>query len=84
MIFQLFDFGPLSAKLQKYADLEGLIPSWGDHWQDFHWSRSTHRQFADQANGEECWQQFVKGATSATDQALEDFEDLHQCRDHHH
>jgi hypothetical protein len=81
MIFQLFDFGPLSAKLQQYADLQGLIPSLGDRWQDFHWSRSIHRLFSDQVNGEEYWQQFIRQAMSATDNALEMFEELHESRD---
>lgn len=82
MIFQLLDFGPLSARLQQYADLEGWIPSRGDRWQDFHWSRSLYRLFADRTNGEQMWQQFLEGASAATRCTLEAFEELHDVPSH--
>jgi hypothetical protein len=82
MIFQLLDFGPLSAKVQKYADLDGSIPTRGDRWQDFHWSRSIHRLFADQRTGEQSWQRFIQDASVATQGAIDKFEELQDTPPH--
>ncbi len=35
MAFHIHTFGAMSAKLQSYADEEGLVPETGDRWQDF-------------------------------------------------
>ncbi len=84
MIFRLLDFGPLSGIVQKYADLNGAIPSPGDRWQDFHWARSIAHSFSDQTQGEHLWQQFLNEATAETQHALEVFDKLHDIPSSHH
>ncbi len=87
MAFSLLDLGPLSAAMQEYADLDGLVPERGDRWQEFHWAHQTTKRFSDTEAGEQCWQDFVSKAVTGTHRAIDALDDLQDwgCgRSHHH
>ncbi|GAB4238454.1 MAG: hypothetical protein Kow0049_25160 [Stanieria sp.] len=75
MSFHLFNVGPLTAILQKYADSQGFVPEPGDAWQDFQWSQSQKKAFAHRVKGSESWHNFLMNVSAKTlkaEQALTD------------
>jgi hypothetical protein len=76
MAFNLSDFGSLSASLQEFADQDGWIPSVADSWQEFRWSHQLQRSFANKADGERNWNDFLKRANTAIEDAQRRLEDL--------
>jgi hypothetical protein len=77
MAFHIFDLGPLSGQVQKYADLDGLIPEVGSDWREFHWSHNEIQLLTDKEQGAEVWKTFIREASIATGAALEALEALH-------
>jgi hypothetical protein len=75
-MFHLIDLEACSAKVQAYADLEGLVPASGDRWQDFQWSHRLIHAFADRTDGDQYWHDFLIHAEAETTHALHDLEDL--------
>lgn len=71
MAFDIFDLGPIGAKLQEYADRDGRIPEAGDDWQDFNWPRSLAERFGDRQTGQERWQAFLELARTETSIAIQ-------------
>lgn len=85
MSFQMLNFGPVSASLQEYADLDGLVPELGDDWHSFHWCRRTTDLFTNQEVGEQCWHDFLVKAIATTQQAaiaLQALQEWRQRRSH--
>ncbi|WP_199248122.1 hypothetical protein [[Phormidium] sp. ETS-05] len=76
MSFYIFDFGPVSSKLQEYADSNGKIPEAGDDWEDFDWPHNLARSFADKDNGPQLWQEFIAEAHSKINRAIQVLEEL--------
>lgn len=76
MSFHIFDFGPVSGRLQEYADKDGFIPEAGDRWQDFNWTNAKAKAFADKQTGETIWQEFLKKAIAATSKAMAALQEL--------
>lgn len=90
MSFNVSDFGPLSARLQEFADENGQIPVPGESWQDFKWPHERQKSFTHKDQGEHNWQDFVRQAHAAIEQAEVKLEDLEGStewfmgRPHHH
>lgn len=80
MAFHIFDLGPVSARVQRFADVDGYVPEPQDHWQEFHWSQRELRWFTDKQDGESHWQEFVQDSFTATSEAFEVLENLHESR----
>lgn len=76
MAFYIYDLGPLSGKLQEYADMNGMIPETGDKWQDFRWPRRNTKAFKAQGHDEKLWEEFVAEAIAATTKAFQQLDDL--------
>ncbi len=76
MAFHIYDLGPVSGKLQEYADMDGMIPETGDKWQDFRWTHSNTKAFKAQDEDEQLWQEFVERAIAATSKAFQQLSDL--------
>ncbi len=76
MAFYIYDLGPLSGKLQEYADMNGMIPETGDKWQDFRWPRRITKAFQAQGHDEKLWKEFVAEAIAATTKAFQQLNDL--------
>lgn len=77
MAFHIFDLGPLSGQVQRYADLDGLIPEAGKDWREFHWSHHEIRLLSDNEHGAEAWKTLIREAEIATTAALEALAALH-------
>jgi hypothetical protein len=75
-MFHIIDLEACSAKVQRYADLDGLVPAPGDRWQDFHWTHRRIHAFADRTEGDQCWHDFLLHAEAETIRALHNLEDL--------
>ncbi len=75
-MFNIIDLEACSARVQRYADRDGLVPAPGDRWQDFHWTNQQVRTFAAGAEGDQCWQDFLQRAKADTIQALHHLENL--------
>lgn len=77
MIFHIFDFGPLSATVQEYADQTGRIPgSEEERWQDYEWPRDQKKAFANLGTGQAAWEEFRRGAIQTTQRALKALDEL--------
>ena len=79
MAFHVYDLGPVSARLQRYADMDGLVPEAGNRWSEFHWTHREWRMFADRENGQIYWERFLSETVVATTEALEVLERLHDA-----
>ena len=76
MAFYIYNLGPVSGKLQEYADLDGMVPETGDKWQDFRWPHGHGKAFKAQDEHEQLWQEFLEGAIAATTKAFQQLNDL--------
>lgn len=75
-MFNIVDLEACSARVQRYADLDGWVPAPGDRWQDFHWTHRQVKTFADPAEGDRCWQDFLLHAKAETIRALHNLDNL--------
>lgn len=76
MAFHFSNLGAESARIQAYADENGMVPEPGDWWQDFHWDLNLRKQFAEANSGEAAWQSFVTQAEAHTQLAENKLQDL--------